>query len=86
VPWYKFHADHGPGHQSHTTHYRWYDEKLSEGGEEDEWHSLFDDLSWPIGKSTIVKKIPEDVRKRKIENCKLAIKAAKNMLKILKEE
>ena len=39
MPWYKFHAVHGPGHQSTTDEHRFFNEPIeSDGALGDAWH------------------------------------------------
>lgn len=57
MPWYKFHADHGPGHQSHTEFYRFYIEPLDNESRKYVWDELFGDRDWPIGGTRLVKNV-----------------------------
>ena len=86
MPWYKFEAQHGPGHQSNTINYEWYDddEQLTKEEQREEWECKFRDCDYPIGKVTKLRKLPEHIIKSKIKMYKDDIEHAKEMLKILK--
>lgn len=88
MPWYKFYAHHGPGHQSYDENYEWYDEKLERAMKEQEWdywvtHELWDS---PIGDVLYVRRLPEEIRQGKIKYCEAEIEAAQAMLVRLKDE
>jgi hypothetical protein len=83
MPWYRFSANHGPGHQGHTEKYRYFEEKLSSKDKKYYWDSIFDDFEWPIGNVVCVRKVPEAVRTNMIEDYKDKKAHAVKMLKVL---
>jgi len=85
MPWYKFDAIHGPGHQSSSVKYEWYDEEPDENSLKYEWDSWVRDWEWPIGKPGVTKvdELPDEVRHRKIERYKFVIEDAQEMLRII---
>lgn len=85
MPWYRFNADHGPGHQSHAIKYEYYREPLSKSERREEWDRLFDDKDWPVGRVRIIKAIPEYNKRSRISDCYYELKHAKFMLKVLKK-
>ncbi len=84
--WYKFSADHGPGHQGHTEYYKWCNRCLTKDEKEEIWENLFRERDWPIGKVQKIKKLPEKEREKQILKYKSQLNSARYMLKILKEE
>lgn len=67
MPWYHLTAHHGPGHQSITDEYRWYDFEMN--GFlllEEEFRRLTHDLKDPIGTFKKTDRLPEEVRRSKI--------------------
>jgi hypothetical protein len=83
MPWYKFHADHGPGHQSHSIYYRFYIEPLNREEKSYEWDEFFKDRDWPIGGVKLIRKVPDIILQKKIQSLKREIKDARAMLKAL---
>ncbi len=85
MAWYRFWADHGPGHQSHSERYVWLTakeqfqpitKKLLEGLWEDE----FQNRDFAVGDVEKVKAPPEKVRsfmlateRNKLERCRRMI-------------
>jgi hypothetical protein len=68
MPWYKFYADYGPGHQSHSAEYRWYDKPQSPREKKEEFYRIFGDKEWPVGKCILLKGLPTDIAPQKIQN------------------
>lgn len=89
MPWYHIYADHGPGHQSHTQFYQWYDEKLSRQEARDQFEAIFADKRWPVGHVTLLQKLPIDVliskRQELVRQLRATKQHTKKMLKILDE-
>lgn len=85
MAWYKLHASHGPGHQSSDEEYRWYDGKMDEALKREIWEDWCADLrlDWPIGDMKLVRKLPQEVRERKIEQYRWTMENAKEMLSVL---
>jgi hypothetical protein len=81
--WYKFYANHGPGHQSHLEFYEWIPNGWSEEELQENWNFLFRDTDYPIGKAEKVEELPEKVRLEKIKHYESAAKCASYMLKTL---
>lgn len=85
MPWYRLKVDHGPGHQTSTERYEWSDEVLTKDGKEEMFNSLCNCMEYPIGKITLVKKLPEKVKTDQISLHKCRISYARKMLKVLKQ-
>jgi hypothetical protein len=88
MPWYKFLADHGPGHQSRTTIFKWYESPLKGEDREEAWHDVFGDerrYNDPIGNVRLVKKLSEDVRASKAVDYRRMLDHARLMLARLGE-
>lgn len=83
MPWYKFYASHGPGHQSETIFYRWYDEVLNKDLRDEFWQDAFRENEWPIGGVRLCAKLPEKVHREEIDRHNRRIKSAQYMLKVL---
>ena len=83
--WYKIYADHGPGHQSHTTYYKWFDEPLTKDDRQFEFDDHFKETHWPIGYVKKIKRLPSNIRESKIEDWTEKLQKAEKMLKILSE-
>jgi hypothetical protein len=86
MPWYRIFANHGPGHQSSTEFYRWYEEALATKQQrEDAWEEAFGDgrYDWPIGDVELCDRLPHHIREQKIEGCRNTIEHARKMLNVL---
>lgn len=87
MPWYHIYASHGPGHQSSSGYYRWYDEKLSPDEEKEIFEDLFRGCDWPIGKVVLLKALPVDIKQSKIAEFtvrkKEVVEQCDKLLKIL---
>lgn len=87
MAWRLFRFIYGPGHQGTHEEYRWYDYKPSEEELKDTCHEIAHDRyieDWickDAGK--VVRKLPEKVRKEKIEHYAGWKRHAEAMLKIL---
>lgn len=84
MSWYKCEARHGPGHQSHSVFYEWYDKPLSKEEKKFLFEDVFGDKEWPIGGIRAVGRLPEKVRQNKINLYKSKIDEAQKMLKLLR--
>jgi len=88
MAWYKIEIHYGPGSQGTDITYRWWDYKDPPSDDEKrEWcddrvHDLYTDNA--TSRVNLVKELPEDVRKKKIEMYRDRAKGAVAMLKILK--
>ena len=74
MPWYLFKADHGPGHQSSSKEYKYFDRALSEKEKGCAWGHWTDQWEHPVGKVTLVRKLPKAVRSERIEHYQSEIK------------
>lgn len=85
MPWYRIFASHGPGHQSSSEHYRWFDKELDEQGRKDAWDEIFanERYDWPIGNVDKVKGLPAHILDGKLSNCRSEIEHAKKMIDVL---
>lgn len=85
MPWYKISVDHGGGHQSHSERFVWRDERASKAEREQMFEDFCEDryMENAIGKVRAVAKLPEKVRREKIDDYRYEIDHAKRMLKIL---
>ena len=72
MSWYKVDIRHGPGHQSRTVEYLYFDDKdWASVSEEDKKQEAFDMVvqhwwEWPIGNVTKIAELPERVRQQKL--------------------
>jgi len=89
MPWYKFDAIHGPGHQGSSVKYEWYDEELNENSLKYEWDDWVrgNDWEWPIGHpgATKVDELPDEIRQKKIKYYNHLIENAQYMLRIIED-
>jgi hypothetical protein len=85
VPWYKFYATHGPGHQSETVFYRWYDEVLSSDLRNEFWQDEFRDREWPVGYVRRVPRLPRSVWYELVREFEGRLGRAQQILQILAE-
>lgn len=85
MPWYFVYANHGGGHMSHTEFYHWEDKKLSKQELENLWHEYFDrydrEYTWPIGAVRLLKKLPIDVKKFRIESDKQKLQSVQRSIR-----
>jgi hypothetical protein len=49
MTWYRFHADHGPGHQSHSVEWKWLEWYPSDDDLKMMWEDIFASREWPVG-------------------------------------
>jgi hypothetical protein len=85
MPWYRIHANHGPGHQSSTEHYHYSKTPINKVLQESMWHDYFDNYDWPIGDCELVTSLPEHILASKIGCAKDTIKSQTAMLKVLRD-
>jgi len=87
MPWYKFYAMHGPGHQGTTEAYRFYEKPLSRGDREEVWENWVyrEGFENAVGRPGVrlIRRLPEKVRQEKIEGFRNEIKHATSMLRSL---
>lgn len=83
MPWYKFYADHGPGHQSHSEFYQWRDQPFEDAQHRHEvWEDAFREKDYPIGKVVLVKKLPEAILLSKRAEFLSKLQRARYLLKV----
>lgn len=85
MPWYRFYAMHGPGHQSDTERYEFYEKPLTDEQRESYWHDFFNDFNNPKGGVEKVETIPARVHSDKVDECKRSIRYAEKLLKVLEK-
>ena len=85
MPWYRFIAHHGPGHQSTTVLYEWFDSQLSRLRQRAAFDRLFEDKDGPVGIVKMVRSLPKEERERKADGFRGQIAYAERMLRRLKE-
>jgi hypothetical protein len=93
MPWYKIDLSYGAGHQGHDTTYEYHPEVLTKEWEKEialeaisnNMYARDSDNSvcWKCNR---VEKLPEEVRLKKVQNCKDRIEYANQMLLILEKE
>lgn len=85
MPWYRIFASHGPGHQSSSEHYRWFEKELDKQGKEDAWEEIFanERYDWPIGDVEQVRGLPAHILEGKMSGCRSEIAHASKMLGVL---
>lgn len=84
MPWYLIYANHGPGHQSRSESYRYFEKPLKTRDEkrgvwEEEMGTLYD----PIGKVIAVDGLPAHVLDAKMVNAQSSIAHYTKMLTVL---
>lgn len=88
MPWYRIFASHGPGHQSSTEFYRWYEQSLdTEEKKKAAWEAEFDNghyFDWPIGDVELCGGLPQNIFEEKVEGFKSKIQYANRMLEVLR--
>lgn len=87
MPWYKFHANHGGGHQSHTEEYFFFETPLRKADRKAEWENWIYDRRFggdsSIGDVKLVRKLPEKVREAKLQTAVFKLASAQKMIKQL---
>lgn len=84
MPWYRIFAKHGPGHQSFTEVYRFFEKKMLREEKKEAWDTVFDyGFEYPIGNVQLVKALPQHIYDRQVESAKYDLSHAKRMLNIL---
>ena len=87
MAWYRFHCTYGPGHQGISEEYHWSAKAWGKKSQQTYWEEIFDDRDYPIGGvDGPFDTLPEDVKKRKVQEYRSQMHYAMNMLKILGEE
>ena len=83
MSWYRIEADYGPGHQSHSGEYQWFDRKLTRAEKQEVFEETFKGHDWPVGSVSVVSKLPKKVVEEKILQYKRTIEQATKMLTVL---
>lgn len=84
MPWYRIFANHGPGHQSSSEFYSFFEEPLTtKESRESAWQDAFDRYDDAIGDVELVDKLPHHIREQKIEHCRAIIDHTRKMLSVL---
>ena len=85
MPWYLVEASHGPGHQSHTSKFRWSEFVLVEDETRELWNDIFGrhEYDWPIGSCFKLEGLAENLKGRMQVRQQEKIDQATKMLKIL---
>lgn len=88
MPWYKFSAHHGGGHQSKSEEYVWFDTIPDNEQLEIDWDDwvINEQFENPVGDAVLIAELPENVKLRKISEYERCIERAKRMLQILEEK
>lgn len=89
MPWYKIFCNSGPGHQSYHEFFHWEDTPFTNKQKKDFWEDAFHDRDYPIGKVVLLKALPADIRKFKIQQYERQrvdiVKRCDKLLSILRE-
>lgn len=83
--WYRFYANHGPGHQSSSEFYKWLENGTDEEMQEC-WEYFFGSYEWPVGGWERVEKLPKDVVRTKLDHYQFQKDLAEKMIAILSKE
>lgn len=85
MPWYKFTARHGPGHQSDSRVVKWFDEPLTDETKEEVWDSWVtrEFFHNAIGEVELIEELPPDEIASKILDYQAKIAASQEMIEIL---
>ena len=93
MPWYKFSAKHGPGHQSYSEDYAFYPDEVDAEDEGDDWTedewtawAISLDLSNATGNVERVDRVSEDVVQAKRRQCLDTIDEAIYTLALLEND
>jgi hypothetical protein len=81
--WYKFHAIHGPGHQSRVEEYVWLTGKWSKKALQNHWDHWTRDFDWPVGGFERVEELPEEVMNVQVDKYTGLLIHASEMLRVL---
>ena len=88
MPWYKFSADHGPGHQSRSESYQFFVEPIeTKADKEYHWEDWVQRNFWDdaVGDVRLVRKLPETVRLEKLASAKTKVKYYQTLVKMLEK-
>lgn len=83
MPWYKFYANHGPGHQGHSEEYKYFTEPIRGDERKERWLEWCRDWDDSIGGVKPVHRVPEDEVVRLRAMYKGRISNARLMLEVL---
>jgi hypothetical protein len=88
MPWYKFTARHGPGHQSHDESYQFFVEPIkTKADREYHWEDWVQRNYWDdsVGGIRLVRKLPEAVRLVKLAFAKRNVEYNQMLVKMLEK-
>ena len=87
MPWYRFHAIHGPGHQSTTEWYKWYNYSLTNYDLDDVigHYCNANYLRNYIAVMRLVHKLPANVHANMLKGAVSNVKGARRALKAVKD-
>lgn len=87
MPWYKIYASHGAGHQGYDEEYEYSKERLDKPEKELLWNAFVQKGGWfnCSGDVKYVRKLPEEIRLKKIKQYKDEISGCKRMLLVLRK-
>lgn len=83
MPWYKCVAYHGPGHQSCSVRYEWFETRLGRSQRKALFDEMFENKDRAIGEMREVKRLPQTERERKIADFRGQVSYALKMLALL---
>src|SRR5271157_2547413 len=83
MPWYRIYAMHGPGHQSDSEFFRWYDAPLTAGDKSDVFSDVFDHYDDAIGDVELVAKLPQHIHDEKVSAAEASIQYGYKILGVL---
>lgn len=88
MPWYRFYADHGPGHQGQSEKFVYADESWDAEDLESEWEDWCQQnwLEDATGDVELVKELPEEERQEQIKGYRGRVRRAIKILTILKAD
>ena len=87
MPWYRIFANHGPGHQSSTEVYHFFEKPLNtKERRDDAWEEVFGygEYDDPSGGVELCDKLPQHIHDSKIKSLQSEIEHAHKMLDVLK--
>jgi|SRR5271157_1412757 len=83
MPWYHIYASHGPGHQSYTDKYRYFEKPLSKEEKKNVFENDMGGYYDPIGKVIEIKALPEHIHELKVIGAMNTITHNQKLLKVL---
>jgi hypothetical protein len=88
VFWYKFEAHHGAGHQSSHHKYDYFDHKLTEEEEKEQWEEWIETFYWSnsvTGEAKLVK-VPVEVIAALLASARGAVERSQEKVALLEKE